>query len=107
MAGKISSAVLLTLFIFAMVFSSILPLEAGPSTDKSRANGSNFHVAALHKSEANKHLMNEEDVENLKWLQIFCNYDLYSKSKVRIDGEKVKPYYLSLIEKYFPVKLKW
>ncbi|GAY56432.1 hypothetical protein CUMW_171890, partial [Citrus unshiu] len=135
-----------------------------------------FH--ALHKSEAYKNLMNEEDVENLKWLQIFSSfskskytltprsclaskydlyskskvridpkrngrqnfklcaadplhlchgphqykvpprapirpstpiskYDLYSKSKVRIDGEKVKPYYLSLIEKYFPVKLKW
>lgn len=30
----------------------------------------------------------------------FCSkYDLYSKSKVRIDVEKVKPYYLSLIEK--------
>lgn len=26
-------------------------------------------------------------------------YDLYSKSKVRIDVEKVKPYYISLIEK--------
>lgn len=26
-------------------------------------------------------------------------YDLYSKSKVRIDVEEVKPYYLSLIEK--------
>ncbi|XP_052287609.1 inositol oxygenase 1 isoform X2 [Citrus sinensis] len=64
-----------------------------------------FH--ALHKSEAYKNLMNEEDVENLKWLQIFSKYDLYSKSKVRIDVEKVKPYYLSLIEKYFPVKLKW
>ncbi|GMY34451.1 inositol oxygenase 1-like [Fagus crenata] len=62
---------------------------------------------ALHRSGAYKHLMNEEDVENLKWLQIFNKYDLYSKSKVRIDVEKVKPYYLSLIEKYFPAKLKW
>ncbi|KAJ8756022.1 hypothetical protein K2173_024568 [Erythroxylum novogranatense] len=63
---------------------------------------------ALHKSEAYKHLMNEEDIENLKWLQIFNKYDLYSKSKVRIDVEKVKPYYLSLIEKYFPTsKLRW
>lgn len=26
-------------------------------------------------------------------------YDLYSKSKVQVDVEKVKPYYLSLIEK--------
>ncbi|KAE8680750.1 hypothetical protein F3Y22_tig00111366pilonHSYRG00028 [Hibiscus syriacus] len=46
--------------------------------------------------------MNEEDVENLKWLEIFNKYDLYSKSKVRIDVEKVKPYYVSLIEKNRP-----
>ena len=45
------------------------------------------------------YLMNEEDRENLKWLQIFNKYDLYSKSKVRIDVDKVKPYYLSLIDK--------
>ncbi|KAK9228971.1 hypothetical protein WN944_021928 [Citrus x changshan-huyou] len=31
MAGKISSSVLLKLFIFAMVFSSILPFEAAQS----------------------------------------------------------------------------
>jgi len=31
---------------------------------------------------------------------MFCSkYDLYSKSKIRVDVEKVKPYYLSLIEK--------
>ncbi|XP_024444664.1 inositol oxygenase 2 isoform X3 [Populus trichocarpa] len=61
----------------------------------------------LHSCGAYKHLMNEEDVENLKWLQIFNKYDLYSKSKVPIDVEKVKPYYLSLIDKYFPAKVKW
>ncbi|GMH03728.1 hypothetical protein Nepgr_005567 [Nepenthes gracilis] len=62
---------------------------------------------ALHRAGGYRHLMNEEDVENLKWLQIFNKYDLYSKSKERIDVEKVKPYYLSLIDKYFPAKLKW
>ncbi|KAJ8528248.1 hypothetical protein K7X08_021940 [Anisodus acutangulus] len=62
---------------------------------------------ALHRSGAYTHLMNEEDKENMKWLKIFNKYDLYSKSKVRIDVEKVKPYYLSLIEKYFPTKLRW
>jgi len=62
---------------------------------------------ALHRSGAYKHLMNEEDVENLKWLKIFNKYDLYSKSKVRVDVEKVKPYYESLIKKYFPEKLRW
>ncbi|KAK3035296.1 hypothetical protein RJ639_034819, partial [Escallonia herrerae] len=59
-----------------------------------------FHsFYALHKAGAYKHLMNEEDVENLKWLHIFNKYDLYSKSKVRVDVENVKPYYQSLIEK--------
>ncbi|URE14324.1 F-box protein [Musa troglodytarum] len=53
----------------------------------------------LHKHGAYQYLMNEEDKENLKWLHVFNKYDLYSKSKVRIDVEKVKPYYLSLIEK--------
>ncbi|KAK4754328.1 hypothetical protein SAY87_002432 [Trapa incisa] len=63
---------------------------------------------SLHRSGAYRHLMNDEDVENLKWLRIFNKYDLYSKSKVRIDIEIVKPYYLSLIDKYFPAKkIKW
>ncbi|KAJ7973749.1 Inositol oxygenase [Quillaja saponaria] len=61
----------------------------------------------LHKAGAYTYLMNEEDVENLKWLKIFNKYDLYSKSKVRIDVEKVKPYYQFLIDKYFPSKLRW
>lgn len=30
---------------------------------------------------------------------LFSKYDLYSKSKVLVDVEEVKPYYLSLIEK--------
>ncbi|KAL2243276.1 UNVERIFIED_CONTAM: Inositol oxygenase 1 [Sesamum indicum] len=55
---------------------------------------------ALHRTGAYKYLMNEEDEENIKWLKIFNKYDLYSKSKVRIDVEKVKPYYLSLIHKH-------
>ncbi|GJU98094.1 inositol oxygenase 2 [Tanacetum coccineum] len=53
----------------------------------------------MHSSGAYKHLMNDEDVENLKWVNIFNKYDLYSKSKSRVDIEKVKPYYLSLIKK--------
>ncbi|VFQ83232.1 unnamed protein product [Cuscuta campestris] len=62
---------------------------------------------ALHKAGAYKHLMNEEDKENLKWLLIFNKYDLYSKSKETVDVQNVKPYYLSLIDKYFPAKLRW
>ncbi|KAK9149406.1 hypothetical protein Scep_008163 [Stephania cephalantha] len=67
-----------------------------------------FHsFYAMHRSGAYEYLMNEEDKEILKWLKVFNKYDLYSKSKVRIDQEKVKPYYFSLIEKYFPEKLRW
>lgn len=62
---------------------------------------------ALHRAGVYTQLMNEEDRENMKWLKIFNKYDLYSKSKVRIDVEKVKPYYISLIEKYFPARLRW
>ncbi|CAI9766109.1 unnamed protein product [Fraxinus pennsylvanica] len=66
------------------------------------------HLTELEvESGAYKHLMNKEDMENLEWLKIFNKYDLYSKSKIRVDVEKVKPYYLSLIEKYFPAKLRW
>ncbi|KAJ8435968.1 hypothetical protein Cgig2_004225 [Carnegiea gigantea] len=67
----------------------------------------NHSFYALHKSGAYTYLLNDEDKESLKWLKIFNKYDLYSKSKVRIDVEKVKPYYLSLIDKYFPSKLRW
>ncbi|KAL5978245.1 Inositol oxygenase 1 [Asimina triloba] len=64
-----------------------------------------FHsFYAMHRFGAYEYLMNEEDKEMLKWVLLFNKYDLYSKSKVRIDQEKVKPYYMSLIEKpdYFP-----
>ncbi|KAL5728938.1 inositol oxygenase [Ranunculus cassubicifolius] len=67
-----------------------------------------FHsFYSMHREGAYRYLMNEEDHEMLKWLKIFNKYDLYSKSKVRINQEEVKPYYLSLIDKYFPEKLRW
>ncbi|XP_068648153.1 probable inositol oxygenase [Aristolochia californica] len=67
-----------------------------------------FHsFYALHRDGAYSYLMNDEDKKMLKWVHIFNKYDLYSKSKVRVDLEKVKPYYLSLIDKYFPAKLRW
>jgi len=67
-----------------------------------------FHsFYSLHHAGAYTHLMNDEDKEMLEWLKIFNKYDLYSKSKVKVDVEEVKPYYQSLIKKYFPPKLRW
>ncbi|KAL5771091.1 hypothetical protein ACOSP7_015245 [Xanthoceras sorbifolium] len=61
-----------------------------------------FHsFYAMHRSGAYTYLMNDEDKEMLN------RYDLYSKSKFKINQEEAKPYYLSLIKKYFPEKLKW
>ncbi|XP_057837827.1 probable inositol oxygenase [Cryptomeria japonica] len=67
-----------------------------------------FHsFYALHRAGAYTHFIKEEDNKMLEWLKIFNKYDLYSKSKVRVDVEAVKPYYQSLIKKYFPAKLRW
>jgi len=67
-----------------------------------------FHsFYAMHRAGAYTHLMNDEDKEMLEWVKIFNKYDLYSKSKVKVDVEEVKPYYQSLIDKYFPSKLRW
>eukprot|EP01018_Ginkgo_biloba_P001548 Gb_19626 [translate_table: standard] len=63
--------------------------------------------AAMHRAGAYTYLMNDHDREMLEWLKIFNKYDLYSKSKLRIDVDAVKPYYTSLIGKYFPAKLRW
>jgi len=60
---------------------------------------------------AKKILVNVFSNIKLLVLSINCSkYDLYSKSKVRVDVEKVKPYYISLIEKvtkltrlFFPI----
>ncbi|KAK3027119.1 hypothetical protein RJ639_042413 [Escallonia herrerae] len=65
-----------------------------------------FHsFYALHRAGDYTYLMNEEDREMLKWLHVFNKYDLYSKTKVRINLEEVKPYYLSLIKKVCHQKL--
>ncbi|GAB4854352.1 Inositol oxygenase 1 [Ancistrocladus abbreviatus] len=58
-----------------------------------------FHSYALHREGEYNYLMNKDDEENLKWLKIFNKYDLYSKSKIRVDVDQVKPYYMSLVEK--------
>ncbi|CAL9152922.1 unnamed protein product, partial [Musa hybrid cultivar] len=62
-----------------------------------------FHfLYALHRSGAYTYLMNQHDKEMLEWLLVFNKSDLYSKSKVKINLEEVKPYYLSLSD-----KVKW
>ena len=60
---------------------------------------------AQHRENAYDHLMNDEDREYFKWVNLFNPYDLYSKSPVPPDAKALKPYYEDLIAKYLPEKL--
>ncbi len=81
---------------------------------------------AAHRENEYKHLMNEFDNEMMKYFNFFFNfsqqisiifnlrhvrifnpYDLYSKSHDKPDICELKPYYLQLISKFFPEKIKW
>ncbi|EFA78687.1 inositol oxygenase [Heterostelium album PN500] len=52
-------------------------------------------------------ITNEQDQEMLEWVKKFNMFDLYSKDAEPVNVEKLKPYYQSLIKKYFPDTLRW
>ncbi|KAI3322390.1 DUF706-domain-containing protein [Xylariaceae sp. AK1471] len=61
-----------------------------------------------HKEGAYREFMDEHDEKMLEAVRAFNPYDLYSKSDGLPDIEELKPYYLELIDEYFPQKLiKW
>ncbi|KAI0148849.1 DUF706-domain-containing protein [Xylariaceae sp. FL1272] len=61
-----------------------------------------------HKEGAYRELMDEHDEKMLEAVRAFNPYDLYSKSDGLPDIEELKPYYLELIDEYFPQKvIKW
>ncbi|SCV00641.1 LANO_0F07888g1_1 [Lachancea nothofagi CBS 11611] len=57
-----------------------------------------------HREGAYSYLMNKKDHEMLKEVQEFNKYDLYSKSLKRYDMKELQPYYLDLIDEFFPEK---
>ncbi|GMM30557.1 hypothetical protein DAMA08_033020 [Martiniozyma asiatica (nom. inval.)] len=58
-----------------------------------------------HSEGAYKYLMNEQDKEMLEYVRAFNPYDLYSKNDDKYDLEELKPYYLELIDEFFPKKI--
>ncbi|EKD16839.1 uncharacterized protein L3040_001122 [Drepanopeziza brunnea f. sp. 'multigermtubi'] len=61
-----------------------------------------------HKEEAYMQFMNEKDYKMLAAVRRFNPYDLYSKSDEVPSVEELKPYYLELIDEFFPKKvLRW
>lgn len=53
------------------------------------------------------HLLNEQDRTNLKAVQAFNPYDLYTKSHSKPDAKALRPYYEDLIAEFFPAKVRW
>ncbi|KAK3370657.1 inositol oxygenase 1 [Podospora didyma] len=61
-----------------------------------------------HQEGAYREFMAEGDEELLRAVKAFNPYDLYSKSDGVPSVEKLKPYYLELIDEFFPrKKIKW
>lgn len=62
---------------------------------------------AWHREGAYDHLMDDHDREMLKWVKLFNPYDLYSKSPVPPDWNKLRPYYEELVAKYIPSTIRF
>ncbi|EEQ92134.1 inositol oxygenase [Blastomyces dermatitidis ER-3] len=63
---------------------------------------------AWHTSGAYMELMDEHDKDMLEAVRAFNPYDLYSKTDDIPNTEELKPYYLELIDEFFPQKIiRW
>ncbi len=52
--------------------------------------------------------MNDQDRQNMKWVEIFNQYDLYSKSSETHVGQKsLEKHYRELVAQYIPGKIHW
>lgn len=58
-----------------------------------------------HQELAYSYLMDDHDKEMLRAVKAFNSYDLYSKSDQQYNVEELKPYYLELIDEFFPNKI--
>ena len=62
---------------------------------------------AAHRENEYQCFFDKQDEHYFPWVRRFNEYDLYSKSDQRPDVAKLKPYYESLIQRYFPSSLAW
>jgi len=61
----------------------------------------------IHEEGAYAYLMDDHDKQMFEWVKAFNPYDLYSKSLQKPDVEALKPYYMELINEFFPPTLAW
>ena len=67
-----------------------------------------FHsFYAAHREREYEYLMDDQDREMFRWVRKFNRYDLYTKCDTEPDYEALKPYYVELVDKFFPEKIWW
>lgn len=64
-------------------------------------------IRRWHREGAYQHLTNASDEKALIAVRAFNPYDLYSKRDAPVDLNVLKPYYMGLIEKFFPLVVEW
>jgi len=62
---------------------------------------------AWHREGAYNYLLDDHDIEMLKWVKLFNPYDLYSKSPTPPVWSELKGYYEDLVGKYLPASLRF
>ena len=62
---------------------------------------------AAHRENGYDHLMNDVDRKMFRWVRFFNPFDLYTKGDAAPDVEALKPYYVELINEFFPEKIRW
>lgn len=62
---------------------------------------------AAHRDGGYEYFMSDYDREMLPWLQLFSQYDLYSKEDEEMDVELLRPYYEELVREFLPITLNW
>jgi len=62
---------------------------------------------AAHKENAYDYLMDDYDRSMMKWVKLFSEYDLYSKSSEPVNVSELMPYYQTLVAEFFPEELRW
>ncbi len=60
-----------------------------------------------HREGAYAQFASANDLEMMKWVKEFNKYDLYTKTDVRPDVAKLRPYYEDLISEFFPSRIRW
>ena len=62
-----------------------------------------FHsFYAAHREHEYQYLMDNQDREYFKWIDVFNSYDLYTKSDEPPNVEELRPFYEDLISEFFP-----